>query len=1019
MKTDKHIIVNAPTGSGKTVIFELAIIRLLTCARNNPNYGDKCKAIYIAPIKALCRERYSDWCKKFGPLGIYCLELTGDSDLEDHFNLHDCTILLTTPEKLDNLTRVCGPKFLNTQLILIDEVHLLNDDTRGHTMEAVITRMKLINNSLKRNSNQEGPRFIAVSATITNAEDIAEWVSSPDRQGMAFKMDSSIRPVKLKKIVLGYPFEDNWSEFKFDISLNYKLRRVISQYSDGLSTLIFCSTRKSVVQCSILLSRDVPSSSHRQRCINEINSVKDNKLRDCLLSGIGFHHAGLDMDDRHLVEELFLKGEIKILISTSTLAMGVNLPAHLVIIKSTSHYVNGCTVEYSDTEILQMMGRAGRPQFDTHATVVIMTKTRLRTKYLSLIEGTNCVESSLHKHLVEHLNAEIVLNTIVDVSIAMEWIRSTFLYIRIMKNPTYYNVPGDYSKEQIEKHLQDLCLNELNGLAKFKIIQMDEDGFSLRPLNGAYLMAKYSVAFETMKLFSTLNGDETLEQLVEVISSCKEFADIALRASEKKTLNMLNKNKNKSTIRFPFKTKITTRVMKINCLIQAAFDCFTIYESSLNQDMSRITRLGVNVAKCLSEFLFQNPKGAKALVNAVVLAKCFKARLWENSKLVSRQLNRIGPALSEALVNARLTTFEALENANPRELETILNRNPPFGTQLRESAAQIPKYQITVEQGTRLSGSTAVLSLHIAIKNRAYLGSVKNAKLGSSVLIISDKEAVVYKQRLWNSQLLKMEAWTKSIHVQRKSNECFIDVDLINESYVGIDFHSTYKPHFEDRVNFSTSYFKQTYNTNKEELIPQVPKTKPIKEPASHQSKSLNGIDQMISNLHAKSEILPQKNFKMALRNPTFNRNMDTKPIQTPSHHVKEYPTSKEPLPSVQIVEPFCVKYENRNLKRRLREEDVWLRETTEDILPANSKKARQYPRLTEEELAAYCQAAVADWDDGDTDDCPKPSFDLGWATPPPATSPKKPSKTFLPVISAPPSDLISLEHYLNNDRFG
>ena len=82
-------------------------------------------------------------------------------------------------------------------------------------------------------------------------------------------------------------------------------------------------------------------------------------------------------------------------------------------------------------QITQMIGRAGRPQFDTSATVVIMTTDRQKPRYDHLVGGTQKVESNLHEHLTEHLNAEIVLHTITNISIAFEWIKSTFLYASI------------------------------------------------------------------------------------------------------------------------------------------------------------------------------------------------------------------------------------------------------------------------------------------------------------------------------------------------------------------------------------------------------------------------------------------------------------------------------------------------------------------------------------------------------------------------------------------------------------
>ena len=92
-------------------------------------------------------------------------------------------------------------------------------------------------------------------------------------------------------------------------------------------------------------------------------------------------------------------------------------------------------IQFSLYQILQMIGRAGRPQFDTSATVVIMTTDRQKSRYDLLVGGTQMVESNLHEHLTEHINAEIVLHTITNVSIAFEWIKSTFLYVSSIKYP--------------------------------------------------------------------------------------------------------------------------------------------------------------------------------------------------------------------------------------------------------------------------------------------------------------------------------------------------------------------------------------------------------------------------------------------------------------------------------------------------------------------------------------------------------------------------------------------------------
>ncbi|NXU72267.1 HFM1 helicase, partial [Oreotrochilus melanogaster] len=317
--TDRNFVICAPTGSGKTVMFELAITRLLMEA---PLPWLNIKVVYMAPIKALCSQRFDDWKEKFGPIGLSCKELTGDTVMDDLFEIHNADIIITTPEKWDSMTRRWRDNSIVqlVRLFLIDEVHVIKDESRGATLEVVVSRMKTVQSSLWRLSENHSTvpplRFVAVSATIPNAEDIAEWLSDSKMPAVCLKIDEDQRPVKLRKIVLGFPCSDNQTEFRFDLTLNYKIASIIQTYSEQKPSLVFCATRKGVQQAASVLVKDAKfllSIEQKQRLQRSANSLKDSKLRDLLMYGVAYHHAGMEVSDRKIIEGAFTAGDLPVL----------------------------------------------------------------------------------------------------------------------------------------------------------------------------------------------------------------------------------------------------------------------------------------------------------------------------------------------------------------------------------------------------------------------------------------------------------------------------------------------------------------------------------------------------------------------------------------------------------------------------------------------------------------------------------------------------------------------------------
>lgn len=165
----------------------------------------------------------------------------------------------------------------------------------------------------------------------------------------------------------------------------------------GLKAILETVTGISRELCQLLrtLSSEVRHSRFPKRCADS--------LVDFASSGVAFHHAGLDLPDRQGVEKAYLKGDLSVICSTSTLAVGVNLPCHLVIIKNTVGYTGAGVKEYPDLEIMQMLGRAGRPQFDDSAVAVIMARNEKAKKYEQMVSGQEVLESTLHLNLIEHL----------------------------------------------------------------------------------------------------------------------------------------------------------------------------------------------------------------------------------------------------------------------------------------------------------------------------------------------------------------------------------------------------------------------------------------------------------------------------------------------------------------------------------------------------------------------------------------------------------------------------------------
>jgi ATP-dependent DNA helicase HFM1/MER3 len=369
-------------------------------------------------------------------------------------------------------------------------------------------------------------RIVCVSATLPNISDIASFVDARE----AYNFDSSYRPVPLTTHVVGLGYIGK-NMYMFDKNLGKEVPGLLHRFSSGKPSIVFCHTKKQTETLALELVSVYGSQNAETIQVSKQTNL--NSLRKCLENGIAYHHAGLESDNRHLIENAFSRGIIKCLCATSTLAMGVNLPAHLVIIKGTQVW-RGSGQGYKDIDsgtLLQMTGRAGRPGFDTSGTAVIMTDIKSKPTYERMSTGVQIVESQLLKNLVETLNTEVSQNVINTAEEAIDWLKSTFFFSRIRKNSSHYGLIKK-SEEECEKYLMNKCMESLQNLHCLKIIAVSDNGEHIEPKKASHVMSRHLVSFHAMKLIIELPHDPGPLHILQMLSGM-EGMHFPVRKSEK------------------------------------------------------------------------------------------------------------------------------------------------------------------------------------------------------------------------------------------------------------------------------------------------------------------------------------------------------------------------------------------------------------------------------------------------------------------------------------------------------
>ena len=359
----ESVVASVPTASGKTLVAELAM--LTSVARGG-------KALYIVPLRALASEKRAEF-EAFEQYGIDVGVSTGNYDSDGDW-LAQKDVIVATSEKVDSLVRNGAQWVDDLTCVVADEVHLVDDSHRGPTLEVTLAKLRKLNANLQT---------VALSATVGNADEIADWLD-------ATLVDSTWRPIDLRKGVLyGQALHlDDGSKTQISRGNEKATAALVEDtLTDEGSSLVFVNSRRNAEAAARRLSdvtRDYLDAEERDRLQEVAAEIRDasdtqtsDDLADAVAKGAAFHHAGLASDHRELVEDAFRDRLVKVIAATPTLAAGVNTPSRRVIVRDWRRYDGdvGGMAPLDVLEVHQMFGRAGRPGLDPYGEAVLIANS--------------------------------------------------------------------------------------------------------------------------------------------------------------------------------------------------------------------------------------------------------------------------------------------------------------------------------------------------------------------------------------------------------------------------------------------------------------------------------------------------------------------------------------------------------------------------------------------------------------------------------------------------------------------
>jgi replicative superfamily II helicase len=387
----EHVVVSAPTSAGKTMIGELAALK---------GALDRKRAMFLLPLKALVNDKFRYFEETYGPLGIRTIEATGDTDDITALIKGQYDISLLTYEKFASIVLAYPHVLDEVGTIVIDEVQMVADDSRGANLEFILTLLRM------RRTHGTSPQLIALSAVIGDTNGLERWLGARllRREERPVPLDEGVlladgrfrfintslgKEQTIGPIIRRQPTGKN-SNQDWVIPL---LRKLVSE---GKQVIVFRERKVEAVACAKYLARELglpPASVALDSLPTGDLSKASQDLRAALQGGIAFHNSDLERDERHVIEERFRAPDttLRVIAATTTLAMGVNTPASAVVIVGLNHPgPKGSKIPYTVAEYKNLAGRAGRlSHSETGASFLLALNAReVHQKWQHYIVGS-------------------------------------------------------------------------------------------------------------------------------------------------------------------------------------------------------------------------------------------------------------------------------------------------------------------------------------------------------------------------------------------------------------------------------------------------------------------------------------------------------------------------------------------------------------------------------------------------------------------------------------------------------